>query len=661
MSLPGAPFGDSRCAPRGPLLPALGHPWPRKNHAPHTKRYEERLYTLRTVVATSRSVYLCLARLRGGEPQDALGVAAGDLRPVRRAEGQRVKQPATGLVRAERVVHAEQHAVHPEHLDRAHHRRQAEHARCRYPEVAQEVLRRGQCEPGQPVQDAVDAVQHERDHLAAVPDDHPQPRVPVEDPRGHHPQRVQPGLGMPAPGSGRQSAGQRLRQPAEQDLAQLRRRRRRMQVERDVQLLKPGEQRLEPRIVEERAVRAQRAVDQRADEAEAADRALKLVRGREWVAGRRRRDPGEPARMAGDRGGELIVRAPRGLDGPGPAELLRGRGNVRDHLHVDPRRVHVSEPALAEVKQHLTHARVPGLAPGGRRRPRELRRQEVLLERYGPHAPIVTPRRYPGNRRAAITPMSCAPACSCHVLAGHAALRRLRSAATIACRSSASELVSTASGAAFAISLRRAYSSNASRLPASSSSTRWSTLSSHSNRCTSTGRTWPIRCARAIACSSLAGVSCGSAMIITDAAWMFRPTPPAWIWETSTAGPLAFVSSSTIAWRSAGGMPPVSGPMTGTPGTPSRPLRASIAVSSTSRKYENTMTFRPPSAASLTISTSRRSFGDPFTVPGSNAARRIAMRFPSMTAFRYARSAAPSSTTHSWVSSRAGNSRSTSS
>ena len=167
-----------------------------------------------------------------------------------------------------------------------------------------------------------------------------------------------------------------------------------MQVERDVQLLKPGEQRLEPRIVEERAVRSQRAVDQRADEAEAADRALQLVRGRGGIAGGQRREPGEPARVAGDRGGELIVRAPRRLDGPGPGELLRGRGDVRDHLHVDPRRVHVREPVLAEVKQHVTHAGMPGLAAGGRR-PREPGRQEVLLQRYGPHAPIVTPRPYP--------------------------------------------------------------------------------------------------------------------------------------------------------------------------------------------------------------------------------------------------------------------------
>ena len=88
-------------------------------------------------------------------------------------------------------------------------------------------------------------------------------------------------------------ARQRFCQPAEQDLVQLSGRRCRVQVERDVQLLEPGEQWLEPRIVEERAVRSQRAVDQGADEAEVADRALQLVRGRGGIAGGQGREPGE--------------------------------------------------------------------------------------------------------------------------------------------------------------------------------------------------------------------------------------------------------------------------------------------------------------------------------------------------------------------------------
>ncbi len=44
-----------------------------------------------------------------------------------------------------------------------------------------------------------------------------------------------------------------------------------------------------------------------------------------------------------------------------------------------------------------------------------------------------------------------------------------------------------------------------------------------------------MRCARAIACDSVIGLSCGSQMTTTEAAWMFNPTPPATIWLTSVA------------------------------------------------------------------------------------------------------------------------------
>ena len=43
------------------------------------------------------------------------------------------------------------------------------------------------------------------------------------------------------------------------------------------------------------------------------------------------------------------------------------------------------------------------------------------------------------------------------------------------------------------------------------------------------------RCARAMACHSVVGLSCGSQITTTDAAWMLSPTPPATIWATRTA------------------------------------------------------------------------------------------------------------------------------
>lgn len=98
------------------------------------------------------------------------------------------------------------------------------------------------------------------------------------------------------------------------------------------------------------------------------------------------REPGEPARVAADRGSELVIRAPCALDGLSPAELLRGRGNMRDDLHVDARRGHAREPALAQVKQRVAHAGGPGLVAGGR----QPRGKEVLFERDGTHALIVS-------------------------------------------------------------------------------------------------------------------------------------------------------------------------------------------------------------------------------------------------------------------------------
>ena len=44
-----------------------------------------------------------------------------------------------------------------------------------------------------------------------------------------------------------------------------------------------------------------------------------------------------------------------------------------------------------------------------------------------------------------------------------------------------------------------------------------------------------MRWARAMACHSVVGLSCGSQITTTDAAWMFSPTPPATICATSTA------------------------------------------------------------------------------------------------------------------------------
>ena len=147
---------------------------------------------------------------RSAQAQQPLRVQPRHLGLVRRRERQRVEHRPAGGVRGERVVHAEQHPVHSEHGDRAQHRRQGEHGARRHPHVPQEVGGRRLGEPAHRWrQHVVDAAQHDREHLPAVPADHPQPRVAVEDAARDEPQRVQPRLRMPAPGGGREHARHR--------------------------------------------------------------------------------------------------------------------------------------------------------------------------------------------------------------------------------------------------------------------------------------------------------------------------------------------------------------------------------------------------------------------------------------------------------------------
>ncbi len=201
---------------------------------------------------------------------------------------------------------------------------------------------------------------------------------------------------------------------------------------------------------------------------------------------------------------------------------------------------------------------------------------------------------------------------------------------------------STASGADSATTLRRAYASNSRALRSSTSSIRWSTPSVASSRCTRTARTWPIRWARATACCSMVGLTCGSQRITTDAACRLIPMPPASICASSTACPAAAPNPSTSRWRRAGGTLPEIGPKSRPPSLPSPPSRppspdgrrpsASSTAPSTSRKEENTTTFSPLAAASATSSRSRCSFAD---LSGfAYAALRIAMKLPARTAAR---------------------------
>jgi hypothetical protein len=132
-----------------------------------------------------------------------------------------------------------------------------------------------------------------------------------------------------------------------------------VQVQRHVEPLEPVEQRGEPGVVEKDAVRAQRAVDQRADQAEIADGAVELVGPGLRVRGGQGGEAGEPVRVRAHRPGQPVV----GLAGAGQPfrapERLRGRRGVRDDLQVDAAGVHVGQTCLTEIAEPVVHPLAP--------------------------------------------------------------------------------------------------------------------------------------------------------------------------------------------------------------------------------------------------------------------------------------------------------------
>ena len=219
--------------------------------------------------------------------------------------------------------------------------------------------------------------------------------------------------------------------------------------------------------------------------------------------------------------------------------------------------------------------------------PRRLRRSAPALK-YGCDRP--RPAAAPRLPTSATGDDSSRLACSGYVAAGQAALRRLRSAATIAWRSSLSERLSTASGVTFAMSLRRAYWSKPRACRQHSGPAR-RRCPPRSSRCASTRRTWPIRCTPAMACASIDGVSCGSDEDGDARGLMFNPTPPTCIWETSTAWPRGL--RELVDDRLAVGGRDVAG-QRAEHGTPSARPALRPPCSSTSRKYLNTTALRSP-------------------------------------------------------------------
>ena len=121
----------------------------------------------------------------------------------------------------------------------------------------------------------------------------------------------------------------------------------RVEIERHVERLRPLKDAPEALVVEEGA-RGQ-PVDQRALEVVVCDRALEFVGGGLGIDRRQLGEARKARRVGAGRRVERIIRLACHRDRGVGVEYLRSRLHVRDHLHVNSRRIHVLEADLAEI------------------------------------------------------------------------------------------------------------------------------------------------------------------------------------------------------------------------------------------------------------------------------------------------------------------------
>ena len=243
----------------------------------------------------------------------------------------------------------------------------------------------------------VEAVEPERERLAEVADDDLEPREPVEDAAGDHPEQVGAGLHREPPDRPVEAGvEQRLDHRSGRGVG--------VQVDGYVQRLRGLEDVPELRVVQVLAPRVR--VDDHPVEAQR--RACRARSPRRPVRGLRR-DRGQAGEAAG------VVRAglgepvvgQRGLrDGEVFAEHLDAGRGQRDDLAVHAGGVHVREPLFAEVLEGLedepgTLARWPcrrsptGCGSRGRRSPLSIMSSQILMISGVANASSVAIRRYP--------------------------------------------------------------------------------------------------------------------------------------------------------------------------------------------------------------------------------------------------------------------------
>jgi len=172
-----------------------------------------------------------------------------------------------------------------------------------------------------------------------MPDHDLQPREPIEQPAGIKSQDVQPGIGMPAPAKSRQMLRDAIRIIAFVMLEHLLAGKGRMDVQRDIQLLRLFKDGPEFRGVVEFAV--QMVVQEGADKTKVADAAGEFRGGGERVNHGQQGEASQAGGVLGDGVGEGVVNL--------GAQGGRGvKGRVGENLHGDVPVVHVLDAGFSQ-------------------------------------------------------------------------------------------------------------------------------------------------------------------------------------------------------------------------------------------------------------------------------------------------------------------------
>jgi len=219
-------------------------------------------------------------------------------------------------------------------------------------------------------------------HMA---DDELQRRQAIEETRNDEAQGMKPGLSVPAPARDGEKEAEFTGKAGIISLADRLGRRRGVEVDGNTKMSRNIKDREETRIVKKQTTG--RAIEESTVEAEAGDAALQFRRCRGGSLQSKRCKPAEMFGVGAHSLGEFIIDVAGQRTGRIGIERIEAHCGEREYLEIDPKLVHVGDPAGADVEEFgLQFRKLRGSFPVMRSGcSEEGFRNEVFFKRDGAH------------------------------------------------------------------------------------------------------------------------------------------------------------------------------------------------------------------------------------------------------------------------------------